>query len=842
MALLADHLPKTADADAIVAAFTAAQAEAGRVLYPHQEEALLAVAAGDHVIAATPTGSGKSTIGYASLFAALARGERAFYTAPIKALVSEKFFELIELFGAENVGMATGDSSVNADAPIIVCTAEILANQALRDGETSDVGLAVMDEFHFYGDSQRGWAWQVPLIELPRTQFVLMSATLGDVSFFENDLRRRTGRAVSTISDAQRPVPLDYLWSEDPLEETIDRLLVERNAPVYIVHFTQAQALDQARALLGKDVLSKEEKEKVRLLIGDFRFSKGFGQVLSKLVRSGIGIHHAGMLPKYRRLVEKLAQSGLLKLICGTDTLGVGINVPIRTVLLTGLAKYDGRRQRVLNAREFHQIAGRAGRAGYDTVGHVVVQAPEWAIEAKKEREKQAARSTIPNNAKKKKRPVKEKVPEGKTNWTEDTFTKLISREPEALRPHMQVSYSLLLQVIARPGNAVQAMRHLLRENHLPGSAQVKLVKQACELFRSLRDAGIVKLLDEPDHLGRSIVLENELQLDFAMNQPLAPFAIAAIDVLDESSPTLTLDTVSIIEAILEDPMAILFAQQNAARASLLAELKADGVDYHERKAMLEEVTWPRPLEEELTAQLEIFKQSNPWVRDDSLSPKSIVREMYETGQTFSEFIARYQLARSEGILLRYLSDAYRTLRRTVPMELRTQELDDLIEWLGVLVRGIDSSLLDEWEMLINPEDDDVASTLRPDSPRALSGQTKVLETMVRQAMWQRVEHFAFEREERLGELDGWCGFDRDAWAEAMDDFYDAYDHVVLEGDARSKQMLHIRPENGFWFIRQTIDDPDHNRDFVMEAELDLAATDEAGEIVLRIMHVGEIR
>ena len=197
IALLADHLPKTADADAIVSAFTAAQAEAGRTLYPHQEEALLAVAAGDHVIAATPTGSGKSTIGYASLFAALARGERAFYTAPIKALVSEKFFELIELFGAENVGMATGDSSVNSDAPIIVCTAEILANQALRDGETSDVGLAVMDEFHFYGDNQRGWAWQVPLIELPRTQFVLMSATLGDVSFFEKDLTARTGRAVS---------------------------------------------------------------------------------------------------------------------------------------------------------------------------------------------------------------------------------------------------------------------------------------------------------------------------------------------------------------------------------------------------------------------------------------------------------------------------------------------------------------------------------------------------------------------------------------------------------------------------------------------------------------------
>ncbi|EYT47925.1 DEAD/DEAH box helicase [Brachybacterium muris] len=831
--------------DRIVDGFIASQEEIGRTLYPHQEEALLAIAAGDHVIAATPTGSGKTTIAYAALFAAMARGERAYYTAPIKALVSEKFFDLVSQFGAENVGMMTGDSSVNHDAPIIVCTAEIFANHALRDGPTSDVGLAVMDEFHFYGDSQRGWAWQVPLVELPNCQFVLMSATLGDVTFFEEDLEQRTGRPVTTIDDAPRPVPLDFRWSMEPLPDTIATILQDRDAPVYIVHFTQKEALEQAQALQGQKILTAEEKEQVREIIGDFRFAKGFGRTLSKLVREGIGVHHAGMLPKYRRLVEKLAQSGLLKIICGTDTLGVGINVPIRTVLLTGLVKYDGRRSRLLNAREFHQIAGRAGRAGYDTVGHVVVQAPIWTIEFEKERAKVRAREEAgkaPNNAKKRKKEPKPKVPDGAVTWSEQNLTKLVENPPEQLRPHLRITASMVLALITRPGDAIAAGRHLIMTSHQTRTQKLVLVKQAVEIFRGLRDADIIEILDEPDHLGRRIALVEDLQLDFTMNQPLAPFAIAMIDSLDEEADTVTLDTVSIIEAILEDPMQILLGQQNAAKGELLAELKADGVEYTERMAQLDEVTWPKPLAEDLEAALEIYRAKHPWVRAGDLSPKSIVREIYETGQTFSEFVQRYTLARSEGIVLRYLSDAYQAMRRTIPQDLRTEQLEDMIEWLGVLVRGIDSSLLDEWEALTHPEDaPDGAEEIRPTTPRGLSAQTKVLRTMVRSAMWQRVEHFAFEREARLAELDGASGWDRKAWAEAMDDYYDTYDHVGIDGPARSPQLLQITEESKVWRIRQVLDDPDHNRDWGIEAELDLEATDEAGEPVLAITHVGEL-
>ncbi len=849
MPSLAPFLPGTpahpvTDAESIVDGFLASQEAVGRSLYPHQEEALLAVASGDHVIAATPTGSGKTTIGYAAIFAAVSRGERAYYTAPIKALVSEKFFDLVAMFGADMVGMTTGDSSVNHDAPIIVCTAEILANHALRDGETSDVGLAVMDEFHFYGDSQRGWAWQVPLVELPRCQFVLMSATLGDVSFFVEDLESRTDRGVTVVADAPRPVPLDFRWSLEPLPDTIQRILAERDAPVYIVHFTQKDALEQAQALAGTKVLDREEQERIRELIGDFRFSKGFGQILSRLVRQGIGVHHAGMLPKYRRLVERLAQSGLLKVICGTDTLGVGINVPIRTVLLTGLAKYDGRRTRLLNAREFHQIAGRAGRAGFDTVGHVVVQAPEWTIEFERERAKQAARQesgAVPN--KKRKKEPKPKIPDGAVTWSEANLARLVENPPEPLRPHLRITSSMLLALVSRPGDAVVAGRHLIFSSHQTRTQQVALARQAIELLRGLRDADIIEVLAEPDHLGRRIVLTEDLQLDFTMNQPLAPFAIAMIDSLDEESETLTMDTVSIIEAILEDPHQILLAQQSAAKGELLAELKADGVEYTERMALLDEVTWPKPLAEDLEAALEIYRRHHPWVREDDLSPKSVVREIHETGQTFSEFVQRYGLQRSEGIVLRYLSDAYQAMRRTIPQDLRTDELEDVIEWLGVLVRGIDSSLLDEWEALAHPEDseDDAASALRPSTPRALSAQTKVLRQMVRAAMWQRVELFAFEREERLGQLDAASGWDRRRWAEAMDAYYDMYDEVGIDGAARSPQLLVIDEESRTWHLRQFLDDPRGHHDWAIEADLDLEATDEAGEPVLAITAVGEV-
>src|SRR5690606_11902145 len=630
------------------------------------EEALIEVVSGHNVIVATPTGSGKSLVAAGAHFAALARDEVSFYTAPIKALVSEKFFDLCALFGSENVGMMTGDASVNIDAPIICCTAEILAQIALRDGADADVGTVIMDEFHFYSEPDRGWAWQVPLLELPQAQFVLMSATLGDMSRFEKDLTRRTGRPTTVVKSAERPVPLVYSYRKTPLHETIEELLANDQAPIYVVHFTQAAAMERAQALTSINVCTKAEKEAIAKEIGNFRFTTRFGRTLSRLVRHGIGVHHAGMLPKYRRLVERLAQAGLLKVICGTDTLGVGINVPIRTVLFTALSKYDGARVRHLTAREFHQIAGRAGRAGFDDRGSVVVQAPEHVVENEK------ALAKAGDDPKKRRKVVRKQPPPGFVSWGEATFRRLVEAEPEPLTSSFAVSHSMLPNVLVRPGHGRAALKHLLLDDPEPRKAQRQHVRRAIAIYRSLLAAGVVERLDEHDAEGRTVRVTVDLQEDFALNQPLAPFALAALDLLDPASPDHALDVVSVVEAILDDPGVVLAAQTNKAKGDLVAEMKAAGVEYEERMARLEEVTHPRPLADVLEPAFAMYRRGQPWVADHELSPKSIVRDMWEQAMTFGDYVAHYGLARSEGTLLRYLSSAYKALVQTVPESAKT--------------------------------------------------------------------------------------------------------------------------------------------------------------------------
>src|SRR4051794_31688214 len=688
---LTDRLPGTAEPDAVFDAFQKWTTEQGLALYTHQEEALIELATGANVILNTPTGSGKSLVAAGAHFIALASHRTTFYTAPIKALVSEKFFALCAAFGAHNVGMLTGDASVNPDAPIICCTAEILANLALREGADADVGLVVMDEFHFYAEPDRGWAWQVPLIELPQAQFLLMSATLGDTTRFVDDLSRRTGRETAVVASAERPVPLIFSYAMTPLHETIEELLQTHQAPIYIVHFTQAAAMDRAQALTSVNMCTRAEKDAIAEAIGAFRFTAGFGRTLSRLVRHGIGVHHAGMLPKYRRLVETLAQAGLLKVICGTDTLGVGINVPIPTVLFTGLSKYDGVKTRLLKAREFHQIAGRAGRAGYDTVGTVIAQAPEHVIENER------ALAKAGDDPKKRRKVVRKKPPEGSIGWGRPTFERLVEADPEPLTSSFAVSHAMLLNVIARGGDPFVAMRHLLTDNHEDPAAQRRHIRRAIAIARALLAGGVI------EKTGGSYRLVDDLQLDFALNQALSPFALACLELLDRESPDYPLDVVSVIESTLEDPRPVLSAQRQKARGEAVAAMKSEGIEYEQRMELLEDVTHPRPLRELLEAAYETYRRGHPWVADYELKPKSVVRDMYERAMTFTEYVSFYGLSRSEGLVLRYLADAYRALRQTVPEDARTEELTDLLEWLGELVRQVDSSLLDEWERLRNP-------------------------------------------------------------------------------------------------------------------------------------------
>ncbi|MDQ3761031.1 MAG: DUF3516 domain-containing protein [Actinomycetota bacterium] len=827
-------LPGGSGPDELFDTFVAWASGQGLALYPAQEDALIEIVSGSNVILATPTGSGKSLVATGAHATALAGSRRSVYTAPIKALVSEKFFALCDVFGADQVGMATGDSSVNTGAPIICCTAEVLANMALRSGADTDVGLVVMDEFHFYADPDRGWAWQVPLLELPRAQFLLMSATLGDVTRFEQDLTRRTGRPTAVIRSAQRPVPLHFRYATTPLHETLEELLATKSAPVYVVHFTQAAAADQAQALTSINVCSRAEKDAIAELIGGFRFTAGFGRTLSRLVRHGIGVHHAGMLPRYRRLVERLAQAGLLKIICGTDTLGVGINVPIRTVLLTALAKYDGTRTRHLTAREFHQIAGRAGRAGYDTTGTVVVQAPEHVVENAK------ALAKAGDDPRKRRKVVRRKPPEGSVSWSERTFDRLVAAEPEPLSSSFAVSHAMLLNVANRPGDAFAAMRRLLTDNHEDRPAQRRHIRQAIAMYRALLAAGVVERLAVPDADGRTVRLTGDLQLDFALNQALSPFALAAIELLDPESADYPLDVLSVLEATLEDPRQVLSAQLSKAKAEAVAAMKAEGIEYEERMRLLEDVTYPMPLADLLDTAFETYRQGHPWVADYRLSPKSVARDVAERAMTFTEYVGFYGLARSEGLVLRYLADAYQALRRTVPEDAKTDALRDLEEWLGELVRQVDSSLLDEWEKLRNPQVQDAAPAAVDQRPPPVTANGRAFRVLVRNALFRRVELAARRRWDELGELDADSGWDAESWRQAVEPYFDEHDEIGTGADARGPHLLIIDMQHGRWIVRQILNDPAGHHDWAINAEVDLPASDESGTPVVRVTAVGQ--
>lgn len=898
------------DDDALYEAFSSWASSTGRPLYRHQDESLIEILSGNHVIAATPTGSGKSMIALAAHFVSMAHGGRSYYTAPLKALVSEKFFDLVSLFGADNVGMVTGDVSLNADAPIICCTAEILANQSLREGPTLDADMIVMDEFHFYADPQRGWAWQVPLLELTRPQFIAMSATLGDTTVFRKQWTERTGRPTVEITDAQRPVPLEYDYVVDTLQDTVERLLSEGRHPIYIVHFSQKDAVDTASSLMDRKLVSPEVRSQIARELSSVSFTKGFGQTLRGLLSHGIGVHHAGMLPRYRRLVERLTQQGLLPVICGTDTLGVGINVPIRTVLLTSLVKFDGSKMRHLRSREFHQIAGRAGRAGFDTVGFVRVLAPEHEVEAARERARltaaqEAARDEREAKRAKKKASKKRSGPkEGQITWSRSTFERLRDAAPEALQSHFEMTHSTVLNVLGGAADAgrdpAEHLVHLALHNDdqpLPANPHIR---HLADIYTSLLQAGVVEHLSSAraQELGVSrLQLVADLPDDFALNQPLSPFALAAFELLDPDSPTFALDVISIVEAVLEDPRPLLYAQENQAKAAAVASMKAQGMEYDERMAALEEISWPKPLEELLSPAFSVYARSNPWVGDLELSPKSVIREMIENAMTFTELISRYDVGRSEGVILRYLSDAYRMMRQVIPEEIMTEELESMISWLADLIRSVDSSLLDEWEAMMNGEElveaeggpsavgAERAFGADDSGVVAFTANRHAFRNAVRRALFNFVELMsrddvdglerataqAADNDGLFAQVAPWTG---DDWDHALERYWAEHDWIDINQGARSQALCaleeqisgedilalmpfsvrdnanqHSRfeafaravdeaPAGSVWLATQTITDPEGNMDWRIAALVDLAASDKEKRAVLTVLTV----
>lgn len=801
--------------------------------WPHQEEALLDLAAGDHVILGTPTGSGKSLVALGMCFCAVCTNRRAFYTAPIKALVSEKFFDLVHVFGRDNVGMITGDASINAGAPIICCTAEILANDALREGKNADIGCVAMDEFHFYADPDRGWAWQVPLLALPNVQFLLMSATLGDISDIAHSLEQRTGRTVDSVTDAPRPVPLTYRFVDTSLEGTVELSLRNGEAPIYVVHFAQDAALTSAQALASYGVSTKEQREAIKEAIKGTRFTTGFGKTLKRLLGCGVGVHHAGMLPRYRLLVEKLAQQGLLPVICGTDTLGVGINVPIHTVLFTALSKFDGKRMRHLNAREFHQVAGRAGRSGFDDEGVVLAEATPYDIENAK------ALAKAGGDPKRARKIHTKKPPAGYVGWNQQTFERLVAATPEKLRPRMRITHAMVLAEVEQGGDAWSRVHELIDASAQPEEEKIQLSSRADEIFATLLDAGVIVKTEAEDGTTQwSCTVD--LPDDFALDQPLSPFLLAALELLDPESDSYALDLISMIEATLEDPWQILRAQEREARDKAMASMKAEGIDYEERLERIQEVTYPKPLEELLDAAFERYCAEVPWANDYELSPKSVLRDMIETASDFKEYIRRYGIARSEGTLLRYLSDAWRVLDRTIPTSKYDERLEDIAAWLGLMVRTVDSSLVDEWSGTTSKEIDAGAA---PQAANQVVKDRRGLTLLVRNALFLRVRLAALGRTEDLGQLDADWGWREGAWKRALDAFYEVHDEILLDADARSSAFLQINEADEtsahIWHVHQIFHDADGDGDFGIWADVDLDATQDEGEARFSTYHVG---
>ncbi|MCP4445034.1 MAG: DUF3516 domain-containing protein [Myxococcales bacterium] len=812
--------------DDLLERFLSYTEDCGFEMYEAQEEAVLEIFSEHNVVLNTPTGSGKSLVALAACFKALADGKFAFYTAPIKALVTEKFFELCEVLGAKNVGMMTGDATVNRDAPVLCCTAEILANLAMREGSETQADWVVMDEFHYYSDRDRGVAWQVPLLTLPHARFLLMSATLGNPEFFTQALCEFTGAESALVRSVERPVPLDFEYGETPLQQTVIELMEDGRSPIYMVHFSQRAATEQAQNLMSLNFTSKEDKKRIKVELSGFRFDSPFGKELARFIPHGIGVHHAGMLPKYRRLIERLARAGLLQVICGTDTLGVGVNVPIRTVLFTQLCKFDGRKMIVLSTRDFQQIAGRAGRRGFDSAGSVVVQAPEHEIENLQLRKRAA------NNPKKQKKLHLKKAPDrGYKSWNAETLERLQNDNPAPLVSRFSVNHGLLLSVLSGPGGWREGTR-ILRRSHESRARKRALLREGMQLFRSLFSAEIVEVV------GRSVRISDVLQDDFSLNQALSLYAVEAIEALDASRDDYALALLSVVEATLEDPSVILRSQISVLKGRKVAELKAEGVEYDERMEALEEVDYVKPEEEFLNASFAIFSDHHPWVAGDTVSPKSIARDMLEQCASFNVYVKEYGLARSEGVLLRYLTDCYRAMRQTVPEVSKTEEVLEIEDWLGAELRRVDVSLIEEWERLESgvekPRDEEPSSA---ELAQDITRDTRSFRALVRNGVFRLVQALAARRHERfvdaletlsvddeklprdpVGEL--WSS---ERVAESMASYWEEYDAMLTDGDARSLGRLVIDDsEPGVWLLRQTLSDPEENHDWALLLRVDL--------------------
>jgi hypothetical protein len=609
-------------------------------------------------------------------------------------------------------------------------------------------------------------------------------------------------------------------------------------APIYIVNFTQRAAAEEAQNLMSTDYSTKEEKKAIAAALEGTRFDSPYGKELQKFVRHGVGLHHAGLLPKYRLLVEKLAQKGHLKIICGTDTLGVGVNIPIRTVLFTKLCKFDGEKTAILSVRDFLQISGRAGRKGFDDRGTVVVQAPEHVIENLR-MEAKAAGDPV-----KKKKIVRRKPPEkGYVHWDRSTFERLTTAPPEPLVSRFAVNHGLILNVLERPRGGCKALVKLVRASHDTPYQKREHKKNGRLLFQSLLDASVIERVPREDGEGHKIRVNVDLQEDFSLNHALSLYLLDTINLLDRESPEYPLQLLTLVESILENPDLILMKQLDRLKTEKLAELKAAGVEYDDRMEELSKLEYPKPHREFIYGTFNAFAAKHPWVGQENIRPKSVAREMYEEFYSFSEYIRQYELQRAEGLLLRYLSDVYKALVQSVPDPAKTEDVHDIITYFGAIVRQVDSSLLDEWERMRDgvPLPGEARPPRKEPDTWDVTRDPKQFTVLVRNELYQLLRALAGKNWEAAAQLTAGSA---EPWTaaqfeKALAPYWEEHATIRLDPPARSPRNTIVSEREGFWDIKQIVLDPEEDNDWVIECSVDLDRSRQAAAPVLAITRIG---
>jgi len=484
--------------------------------YPLQEEALLSWFTTEQgILICAPTGTGKTLIAEAALFEALSTGKQAYYTTPLIALTEQKFQEVQAAavrwgFREEDVGLVTGNRKVNPEATVLVVVAEILLNRLLHNDaiDFSNVSAVVMDEFHSFNDPERGIVWELSLGLLPKSvRLMLLSATVGNTAEFRIWLNKAHGRRLELVQGTERNVPLRFHWIEDQLlNEQVERMASgddeTRKTPMLLFCFNRDECWRVAEELKGKALLIDGQQKQLDEEVKKHDWSQGAGPKLKTLLLRGVGVHHAGLLPKYKRIVEGLFQRKLLSVCTCTETLAAGINLPARSVLVNTLLKGPPGRKKLIDPSSAHQMFGRAGRPQFDTEGYVFALSHEDDVRIHRAKLKleQIPEDTRDPILMKKRKKMKKKLPKRRTTvqyWNESQFERLIAAPPGDLASQGQLPWRLLAYLLGfspEVDRLRQAVRRRLMSPKELDSAELRLT----EMLITLESGGYINLVPAP--------------------------------------------------------------------------------------------------------------------------------------------------------------------------------------------------------------------------------------------------------------------------------------------------------------------------------------------------------